>query len=52
MYTNEVTGAARPVSDRKRRRWRLAVGLLMLVPLAALALSAYDYVGEASDRRK
>jgi hypothetical protein len=52
MYTNEVIGAARPISNRKRRLWRLAVGLLMLVPIAGLAPPAYDYVSDASDRTK
>jgi hypothetical protein len=52
MYTNEVTGGARLVSNHKGRGWRLTVGLLMLVPIAGLALPAYDYVSDASDRIK
>ncbi len=50
MFDAEMADQARRLRRRKRRLALASVGLLALVPVAGLLLSAYARVRDASDR--
>jgi hypothetical protein len=50
MYDAEMSDPARRLRRRKHRLALFSVGLLALVPVAGLLLSAYARVRDAGDR--